>query len=837
MSDETEEIKQAFRNADTNGDGFITKEELGPLLENICGFGSEEIEEMFAAIDSDENGRVSYEEFVDWIVNVPEEEEAVADDLMDALVEGDEGEKDEEGSACCDDEDGSACCEDECNSEDWGSCEEFHEYDDWEDMDDCEMDTSQTVTRDEFLMMAKDFDIDVGEAGGIYDWVCEAGECEEANLLDLLYEMDVEVSDAETMYFIESCLGGVRQRIEAGEAPEEGQGGEDSLAWNSAMGKISDNVLEDGTMPDVQGLIDNGDLHLSAAEASAIAQVDPGDLSEKIQHAHDNPPMISATAGQHACVERCSQEVANIIAKCTAEGTKYTDSSFDVTASDAAVLYVDKEHPGYDCTVGKPHAWKRLSEIVSEPVLIKDENKPSGIKQGDFGDCWLLGAIDAVLARDPRSCKKLFVKYDFEVGVFGVRFCRDGEWVYVIIDDYLPVTDEGSLLYASARDEQEVWLPLLEKAFCKLYTCFEMCDGGQPHEAIFCFFGGVSGFFAISDKHKEDPSSYFKMVQAAKKRGFLLNTGFDPPEKSSVGNGKCGEDILDCGLVKGHAYSVLRLVEAGGNQLLCLRNPWGTGEWTGKWSDKNADGEWTTEMQEACQWTDADDGKFWMSVEDFVKFASEINYARTFGLNWKKLTKRSSFQKGTLQATVIEDYKADADDELSLEKGKKVQITDATDTWYTGKFGDEEGYFPANCVAFKDRLVARFDLKASSLKEGTKEKLIVMLMQPTSTFARKFYKRKEDGLNYKDLSYVDITLTVVGADGKVKFHETQPDRMVWGEIAPSGGGDIKIYASSAKGNGQKFSVRVYAQGGDYTLTEVKGTKFSELHNILKRDAE
>merc|ERR1719223_635583 len=104
-------------------------------------------------------------------------------------------------------------------------------------------------------------------------------------------------------------------------------------------------------------------------------------------------------------------------------------------------------------------------------------------------------------------------------------------------------------------------------------------------------------------------------------------------------------------------------------------------------------------------------------------------------------------------------------------------------------------------------------------------------MQPTSMFARKFYKRKEDGLNYKDLSYADITLAVVGADDKVKFHKSCSDRMVWGEIAPSGGGDIKIYASSAMGRGQKFSVRVYAQGGDYTLTEVKGTKFSELHNI------
>lgn len=33
----------------------------------------------------------------------------------------------------------------------------------------------------------------------------------------------------------------------------------------------------------------------------------------------------------------------------------------------------------------------------------------------------------------------------------------------------------------------------MEKAFCKLHTCYEMCDGGLPGEAVSVLFGGAVG--------------------------------------------------------------------------------------------------------------------------------------------------------------------------------------------------------------------------------------------------------------------------------------------------------------------------------------------------------
>ena len=53
-----------------------------------------------------------------------------------------------------------------------------------------------------------------------------------------------------------------------------------------------------------------------------------------------------------------------------------------------------------------------------------------------MGDCWVLSAMGAV-ATKPELIKKLCVEYDQVVGVYGFIFCRDGDWVDVIIDEYV----------------------------------------------------------------------------------------------------------------------------------------------------------------------------------------------------------------------------------------------------------------------------------------------------------------------------------------------------------------------------------------------------------------
>jgi len=51
---------------------------------------------------------------------------------------------------------------------------------------------------------------------------------------------------------------------------------------------------------------------------------------------------------------------------------------------------------------------------------------------------------------------------------------------------------------------------------------------------------------------------------------------------------------------------------------LKVRNPWGKFEWQGAFSD-NSD-LWTADARRNLEVTTADDGVFWIRLEDFTKF-------------------------------------------------------------------------------------------------------------------------------------------------------------------------------------------------------------------------
>ena len=63
--------------------------------------------------------------------------------------------------------------------------------------------------------------------------------------------------------------------------------------------------------------------------------------------------------------------------------------------------------------------------------------------------------------------------------------------------------------------------------------------------------------------------------------------------------------------------------------MICLRNPWGNGEWTGDWAD---DSElWTTRMKNMTGHKDSpDDRIFWMDFNDFVHEFDTVFVCRVY---------------------------------------------------------------------------------------------------------------------------------------------------------------------------------------------------------------
>ena len=82
-----------------------------------------------------------------------------------------------------------------------------------------------------------------------------------------------------------------------------------------------------------------------------------------------------------------------------------------------------------------------------------------------------------------------------------------------------------------------------------------------------------------------------------------------------------GEREAEGGVISGHAYTFISTHEFSHEQklvrLLKLRNPWGTCEWTGDWSDNSP--LWTAELREECGSRVADDGEFFIPYDEYFE--------------------------------------------------------------------------------------------------------------------------------------------------------------------------------------------------------------------------
>ena len=323
------------------------------------------------------------------------------------------------------------------------------------------------------------------------------------------------------------------------------------------------------------------------------------------------------------------------------------------------------------------------------------------IQQGMLGDCWFLSAM-GIIADDPAFMKPLFVMREITAsGAYVVRFHKGGKIRKVIVDDKMPCDAQGGMAFVHSDTEkkrQEIWMmvgflvgmwecgrdrekrergreregererervnahykcsfqlyhctsssplphprQILEKAYAKLHGSYEAIEGGFVHGGLIDLCGGAGEMIEMNDRAMGSGrarSQLWNKIKGYRDAGFMMGCGSHAGSDANTNNK---------GIVQGHAYAILRVVEEtdrqGKHRLVCLRNPWGQTEWKGKWGDKDRT-SWSRRMKSKLKYDPTrggrnwDDGTFWMCWADFLRnyealYIGKIYRTSDLGGNW-----------------------------------------------------------------------------------------------------------------------------------------------------------------------------------------------------------
>ena len=310
------------------------------------------------------------------------------------------------------------------------------------------------------------------------------------------------------------------------------------------------------------------------------------------------------------------------------------------------LLFTDDEFQCNEKNAGKAGAqWIRLQNVtVPRSVLTRkstnDSNapehvgrlfnhiSPNDIVQGQLGDCWLLAAL-ATLSERPQLIQNCFLTSSFSYrGKYRIRLYDNKTKAFQIItiDDNIPCDKYGVPIYTGVT-ANEMWPLLLEKAFAKMRGGYANLNGGLPLDAMQTMTGYIGEHIFIQNaKDVTDTDRIFSLLKKCHQNQCIMACGSRGVDKTR----EEGRNTVQGSVVGGHAYSILGVYEPRLTnhkiRLLRLRNPWGSFEWKGDWSDNSS--KWNDYKGVALEIgkpPDVDDGVFYICWDDFIQHFNIID--------------------------------------------------------------------------------------------------------------------------------------------------------------------------------------------------------------------
>jgi hypothetical protein len=409
-------------------------------------------------------------------------------------------------------------------------------------------------------------------------------------------------------------------------------------------------------------------------------------------------------------VEELEEE---ILRYCQERGCLYEDDDFPARPSS---LYVDSNViPEYDAELGCER-WLRPQELSENPVLYLNGVSPGDVEQGSLGDCWFLGAL-STLSTKPELLDRLFVNTEHMLtcGFVTCQFFKNGEWKQVIIDTRLPYNSNfGAPIYAHCSDVNEMWLPLLEKAYAKLHHNYQALHGGSMIEALVDLTSETSEKYnlrAIETAQKISSGEFWDLMLKYFRMGCLMGCANSAKEAEVEEGEAMGVD----GILNNHAYGVLEVRDIENLQLVRIRNPWGKGEWKGTFADEEEEWDRHPGLKEKLNYQFGNDGTWWMTFADWASHYNKLYVCRIFPDRWQKYSIDGRWDGKTAggapplpidrEEEMTDHLLFDSDDKWFNNPQYRVTVTRRTQIFISLMQADEKlskkPYLPVNFLVLK----------------------------------------------------------------------------------------------------------------------------------------
>ncbi|KAJ2826108.1 cysteine protease, partial [Coemansia sp. 'formosensis'] len=275
--------------------------------------------------------------------------------------------------------------------------------------------------------------------------------------------------------------------------------------------------------------------------------------------------------------------------------------------------------------------WRRASQIDVNPQIFGTLGCDH-IVQETVTDCSFVAALCVSVEYERRFGRQLVTRHIYPRGPSGkpvfnasgkymVKLFVNGLWRRVVIDDLLPVAENGKLL-CTYSDAGDIGPSLMEKAFLKVMGGYDF-PGSNSSTDLHVLTGWIPEHVFVQDQAFNADRMWVRMCEASRRGDVLL----------TIATGEMSGDVADAlGLVPSHAYAVLDVREACGHRFLKAKNPWSSLRWTGKFSHADKSG-WTPDLMEQLEYDPAmaegnDCGIFWIDYESVCHRFDAIH------LNW-----------------------------------------------------------------------------------------------------------------------------------------------------------------------------------------------------------